>query len=167
MNRAGERPRCTGFSLAPRPFIATERRAEPNVSEHQIKLRGGWLCRAAGSPESAAQPLSLPTRWSPETPRHLLLVRRFGRPRLQDEGHTLLLRLDQVPGIQSLTLNGRRLEHPAAGASSCEITLDALIERNTLVLDVETPPPPPESTSNAPEWGFISLLIRPESTEPG
>ena len=137
------------------------------MAEHQIRLRGGWECRAAGLPESAGERLSLPIHWPPEAPRRLQLVRRFGRPPLDAEGHTLLLKLDHVPGIHRLLLNGNPLVHSSPGKTSYEITLDRVIERNILVLEIETPPPGDALAAPAPEWGFVSLLIRPIDSQSG
>jgi hypothetical protein len=131
------------------------------MSEHQIRLRGGWECRAIGAPESAAQRLSLPTRWPGDCPRRLCLVRRFGRPPSAAQGQSLSLKLDQVPGIHCLLLNGQPLAHSSPGRSSYEIPLDHVFARNVLVLDIETPLRVHDPASLAPEWGFVALLIRP------
>jgi hypothetical protein len=130
------------------------------VAEHQIRLRGGWECRAVGAPESAAQRLSLPTRWNADAPRRVILVRRFGRPAIDQRSQTLSLKLGHVPGIHCLTLNGEPFGQSSPSTSSYEIPLDAAIERNVLVLEIETPQPVDDAAAATPEWGFAALLIR-------
>ncbi len=55
--------------------------------------------------------------------------------------------------------------HSSPGRTSYEIPLDRVIERNILVLEIETPPPGDALAAPALEWGFVSLLIRPIDRE--
>jgi len=78
-----------------------------------------------------------------------------------------VLKLDHVPGIHCLLLNGEPVVRSSPGRSSYEIPLDGLIERNILVLDIETPHAVDDRASPVPEWGFVSLVIRPIDREAG
>jgi hypothetical protein len=73
----------------------------------------------------------------------------------------VFLKLDAVPGIRTLTLNGRRLAQCNPRTSAYEILVEELRERNTLVLEIELVDPQDDVAASAPEWGFVSLLFRP------
>ena len=130
------------------------------MDEHRIRLRGGWECRAAGSPECENRRLNLPVRWESEGPRRLVLTRRFGRPPLNQGQQVLFLQMDQVEGILSLVLNGQPIGRTAASISSYEIEVPDLAERNVLVLEIALPEPRPEVTGGREEWGVIALVVR-------
>ena len=89
------------------------------------------------------------------------LSRRFGRPQWDAANQILLLELDRVEGIQSLMLNGELLAATDPMRSSYEIPLGELLERNLLVLEVETSGSGGDSVGQDPGWGQIALLIRP------
>jgi hypothetical protein len=131
------------------------------VTEHMIRLRGGWACRALDSPDSSERPLTLPVRWGPHDPARMFLTRKFGRPRLDPDRETLLLKMDHVPGILSVDLNGHPIARSAALVSRYEIELAHLLDRNVLVLEIETPESRLGPAGNVAEWGMISLVIRP------
>jgi hypothetical protein len=130
------------------------------VTEHRIRLRGGWACRAAGSPECENRRLDLPVRWSADEPRRLVLTRRFGRPPLDQGRQILLLQMDQVEGILALALNGQPIAPVAAATCRYEIEVPDLAERNVLVLEIELPEPGPEPERHREEWGVIALVVR-------
>jgi hypothetical protein len=130
------------------------------VTEHRIRLRGGWTCRAAGSPECEDRRLVLPVRWSCDLPRRLVLTRRFGRPPLDQDRLVILLQMDQVEGILSLVLNGRPIALTGGAPCRYEIELPDLAERNVLALEVEVPEAEPIPAEQRKEWGVIALAIR-------
>jgi hypothetical protein len=130
------------------------------VTEHRIRFRGGWECCPVATPESDELRLTLPIRWSRQHPSRLQLTRRFGRPPLDPDSQVLFLQLDQVPGIQSLLLNGRPIARVSPEESRYEIRLDDLPNRNVLLLEIETPRPGDQAAAQA-EWGRIALVIRP------
>jgi hypothetical protein len=70
-----------------------------------------------------------------------------------------VLLLDQVPGIQSLLLNGQPLIPVSPEESRYEIELGILPAWNQLALEIEAPrsADPPEVP--APLWGVFALLI--------
>ncbi len=88
------------------------------------------------------------------------LTRRFGRPPLSPTRHVISLRMDHVPGIDVLELNGRSITPVSPHLSSYRIELDDLAERNVLVLEVE--PLVDKKGGARPEpWGVIALVISP------
>ena len=130
------------------------------MSDHLIRLRGGWECRAAGLPESEGRRLTLPVRWGQDSPRRVVLTRRFGRPPLETAGQALLLRMDQVEGLFSLSLNGRPIALESVLGSRHEIELGELSDRNLLVLEVETPAFEAGAGGSRREWGNIAIVVR-------
>ena len=133
------------------------------MTEHRIRLRGGWECIPIDSTASAAYRLALPTRWKPEGPSRLRLIRRFNQPRTE-AGTEVVLRMEQVPGIRLLQLNGQPTPLGSPDRSEFEIALDSSAARHQLILEIE-PPTPDDSVTGAPEWGVVALVIRP--TTPG
>jgi hypothetical protein len=129
-------------------------------TEHRIRLRGGWECDSIDPPALGSCRLALPTRWPAQARRRLRLTRRFNQPRLEARSR-LILRLEQVPGIQSLELNGQLAIAVSPGRSEYEILLDESAGRHRLVLEIETPDPS-DASSLATDWGNVSLVIRPE-----
>jgi hypothetical protein len=130
------------------------------VGEHLIRLRAGWGCRAAGLPESQGRRLALPVCWGQESPRRVILTRRFGRPPVATAGQALLLRMEQVEGLLSLSLNGRPIALGPALSAGHEIELGELSNRNVLVLEVETPAFEAGPGGSRREWGNIALVAR-------
>jgi hypothetical protein len=131
------------------------------VTEHTIRLRGGWTCHAAGTAlESPERRLTLPVRWGPDDTEPLILTRRFSRPRLLPDREALVLRMDQVGGILSLSLNGQSIAPISPTTCRYEIELGGLLERNELVLHVETRSRECEPAGISAEWGVISLVVR-------
>jgi len=121
------------------------------MAEHLIRLRGAWQ-REGASPGR----IDLPTTWPAHLESPLILSRRFRRPRIDPAAESLLLRLEAVPGLRVVRLNGRDIARPAPGASSLELVPDGpLPESNQLVLEID-----PTAAGQGP-WGTIALVIRP------
>jgi len=131
------------------------------VTEHRIRLRGGWGCCAAGLPQADEQRVTLPIRWRPDGPGRLRLTRRFGRPPFEPEREVLVLRLDQVAGIYSILLNGQPVARVSPDRSQYEIQLEHGRDRNLLELELEPPLAGVDAAGPRAEWGLIALVIRP------
>lgn len=125
--------------------------------EHEIRLRGGWVLLDRDRPTAAHRIVSLPTRFARGSPRRIQLVRRFGRPTHDPESEQVALRLEAVPGLVRLALNGR--EHPVA--DRLELENLALGPRNELVLDVDGA----DSLGDRDDWGRVALVVttRPQA----
>ena len=133
------------------------------MSEHRIRLRGGWEARAIDPMLGAVDRLTLPIRWDLDRPRRMRLTRRFQRPPLEVPSHLVLL-LEHVPGIISLELNGESPVRVSPEQTRYEVPLGRLPQRNQLVLEIETPRSNDWAGSDAPEWGSIALVIRAAGT---
>jgi hypothetical protein len=131
------------------------------VTEHRIRLRGGWGCCAAGLPESDERRVNLPIRWSLDCPGRMRLTRRFGRPRFEPDNQVLILQMDQVAGIHSIVLNGRLIAGVSPETTHYEIRLNPWPGRNLLVLEMERPLPGAAAAGASAEWGIVALDIRP------
>jgi hypothetical protein len=69
---------------------------------------------------------------------------------------SLGLRLDDVPGLRSISLNERELIRPDPQATSLWLPLPPVLPpRNQLTLDVE----PADSGTQSMPWGTIALVI--------
>lgn len=133
---------------------------ETELTEHLIRLRGGWECGTSPPGSSPARRLSLPVQWTTHETGVLTLTRRFGRPAIDHDRESLWLRLDQVAGLCSLRLNGQPLAQISPIASDYAIPLPALLDRNQLDLEVDVPAAASAAASGA-EWGVISLVVCP------
>jgi hypothetical protein len=142
------------------------RRGDKAVSEHCIRLRGGWECRRLDVPFAAASRIGLPIDWGHNQPRRLQLIRRFGRPSV-DAGSQVVLRLENAPGIQRLLLNGQSVPPPSPSDSRYEIPLDLAPDRNLLVLEVETPGTTDSEPASSKLWGEVAIVIRTGATGNG
>jgi len=131
------------------------------VTEHQIRLRGGWEYCAAGLPESDHQRVTLPIRWKPDGLGRIRLTRRFGLPPVEPGREVLILRLDQVAGTHSIVLNGQPVAGVSPERSLYEIRLEHGRDRNLLELDLEPPRAGVDAAGAAAEWGIIALVVRP------
>ncbi len=127
--------RSVVFAGAVWPFVAATR--EIDLNEHSIRLRGGWECRWAAPGEPPPGRLVLPTRWTSDQTGTVTLTRRFGRPALDAARESLFLRLDQVPGVCSLHVNGQLLAPISPASSRFEFPLAGLLDRNQLDVEVD------------------------------
>jgi hypothetical protein len=133
--------------------------------EHKIRLRGGWECDTLDSPTASSFRLTLPTRWTTADRRRLRLTRRFHSPPLE-AGSRAVLRLEHIPGILALELNGQPAVPVSPACSEYEIPLDASASRHRLMLVIETPEPS-DGSGAALGWGHVSLVIRSEGPTDG
>jgi hypothetical protein len=74
--------------------------------------------------------------------------------------------LEQVAGTRSLLLNGQTLAGISLPLSRYEIRLPDLLERNQLEIEVDLAEAATGSSSEAANWGLISLVISPKFTFP-
>jgi hypothetical protein len=96
----------------------------------------------------------------------LRIIRRFNQPPLES-GDELVLRMEQVPGIRRLDLDGQLMTPGPPHQSEYEIALNRSVDRHQLILEIETPTPD-HATTEVPEWGVIALVIRsPPPAPPG
>jgi hypothetical protein len=128
------------------------------LTEHQIRLRGGWELREDS--EGPPRRLTLPFTHVPGFARPLQLYRSFQAPSLDPGREQLWLRVESVPGLLEIQLNGRKLPRPDAGAPVEIVRLDkgpdpALAVRNELMFRVDVALVPPEEP-----WGSVALVIR-------
>lgn len=128
------------------------------MTGHKIRLRGGWEWRdtASGTSRRVALPLSL----AAEATSGVLLVRSFNKPPLDKDKEALWLRLEHVPGLRSVRLNGQEIVQATADSSEYSVPLEHLgPSRNVLVLELgSTVRPAQEADNNA--WGEIALIVR-------
>jgi len=72
----------------------------------------------------------------------------------------LWLRLDRVPGLGPITLNGSLLPHQSGDEELIEILLPELGDRNELIIEVSLPESDPTGADEPAEWGDIALVVR-------
>lgn len=127
---------------------------------HTIRLRGGWDCLRPEQPTIDPVPVVLPTSSNAMPGGRLLLRRRFGRPPREPEA-SAVLRISGMPGLRSLTFNGRPIEVDSPASSDFETDLGPLQPRNELTIEAQPPP-------NAADWGDVRLVLgkEPESESP-
>jgi hypothetical protein len=126
------------------------------MTEHIIRLRGGWT-RALSEIQTR---LSLPCHTLQPIACGFVLTRPFHAPRGLESGETVLLRVEQVPGLERIRLDGRVI-FETADANEPPQELDvtgALTGRCVLVLEVGGS----EWTAPADGWGHVALVIRGE-----
>ena len=133
----------------------------PNRNEHSIRLRGGWDLLPVGEGTSLPIRLSLPAVWTDQEAGLRKLSRRFGRPPFDPASQALWLRMDHVPGLHSLQLNGQPLGRVSPDAGRYEFPLANLLERNRLDLVVDIAIAATYCSSIGASWGVVSLVIRP------
>lgn len=132
----------------------------PDMSDHWIRLRGGWEWRSAGTDADHPQRLTLPHRWPAAVDGRIVLSRSFQAPTLNPFSEQLLLHLDDVAGLRAVRLNDRLIASPAAETSSLVVPLGVLASRrNLLTLETDLAAgrvPRPEDQP----WGSVALVIR-------
>ena len=124
------------------------------MAEHWIRLRGGWEYSPLEDdrPVGPARRLALPIVWPADAPTAIQLARRFQRPPLNPYSETLWLRMDEVPGLLGVYLNGDKIAEAIQGETSLLVKLDDLPGRNRLILDLRR--------VDGGEWGSIALVIQ-------
>lgn len=127
------------------------------MSDHRIRLRGGWEMLEPDEPKSPPRLVTLPIALEPRSTGRLVFVRRFGRPAHDPAQQQVALVLERVPGLARIRLNGR--DRPLLPIDRFVLENLELAERNVLVLEVE-----PETTG-APrdDWGHVALVVGPRS----
>jgi hypothetical protein len=129
------------------------------MSEHRIRLRGGWLLLEPTSRDATRRRITLPLGGFAANAGKIILFRSFQRPPLDPGRESLWLRLDDVPGLLSVALNDRRIALVPNGVSNLLVPLgDDLPARNQLQLDVDPLAGRHASKPDAP-WGEVALVI--------
>jgi hypothetical protein len=122
------------------------------MTEHLIRLRGGWEWHAPG--DDPERRVTLPMIWPTGLAARVHLRRSFQRPPLDPAREALALRLESITGLVVVRLNSRELVRPGPGVSVLCLPLDdPLPPRNVLDLEID----PPEA--GAEPWGTIALVI--------
>jgi hypothetical protein len=118
---------------------------------HEIRLRGGWECAPAVEVGPAPSRLTLPIRADSLPAGRLRLTRRFNcPPRIAHD--PVALRLQQVPGIEAVLLNGLPVGPISPGRSEFDLELGPLAPRNELVILAKP-------SGIGADWGVISLVF--------
>jgi hypothetical protein len=126
---------------------------------HEVRLRGGWECAPVDATDRTPSRLTLPIRADSLPAGRLRLIRRFNRPpRMPDD--PVELRLRQVPGIESIRLNGLALGPISPECSEFDLAPGPLMPRNELAITAK--PPRVEV-----DWGVISLIFGGEGRRAG
>ncbi len=124
------------------------------MSEHLIRLRGGWEVIDPGAGDGPSRRLELPLRGSPDPGRYVRLIRRFGRPPIAAPRQSVWLRIARAPGLTGIKLNGSMIPLEGKGSQPEEIPMQGLRPRNEL--EIEVPP----LAQGHPEWGEFTIVIR-------
>lgn len=130
------------------------------MSEHWIRLRGGWIADRGHHTDPPAW-LTLPLPQPPWPGAPQALRRHFQAPPLDAERESLWLVVAQTSGLRAVRLNGDLVLAPAPGADSHEIALPLPLPRRSLLeleLSEEAPGPSPVA------WGHVALVIRSRDT---
>lgn len=129
------------------------------MPEHLIRLRGPWeVYFLANSPRPPTR-LSLPVPVLPASEDSRLLLRHFGRPVQWNQDIPTVLRLDQVPGVVVVSLNGETVaEHPATESGPLEFPVARLL-RPRNVLELTVAPGPDRTGERGLPWGSVSLIF--------
>ncbi|RUL88424.1 hypothetical protein [Tautonia sociabilis] len=131
------------------------------MPDHLIRLRGPWELLPGPGPDADAPPspsrLDLPADSPPLALRPCRLRRRFGRPLRLPPGSSCRLRVEHLPGLVRVALNGRILVDGPPD-STLELPLpDDLLPRNLLELTL-APSAAIPSASSLP-WGVVTLVF--------
>jgi hypothetical protein len=129
------------------------------VSDHLIRLRGGWEAIDLDSDDPRPRRITLPGDLARGRKGRVRLVRRFGRPRLGGPDETLSLRMERVPGLITAVFNGNRLPLELLANDPIEFRPVPLRDRNELVLDVDTVAAGDQAGAKPAPWGEIALVI--------
>lgn len=133
------------------------------MSEHWIRLRGGWTADR-GDSNSPAGWLTLPLSRSPWPDPPRTLRRHFQAPLIDPQREAVWLVLAAMPGRREIRLNGEPLDATPGDSMAVEIPLPApLPHRCRLEIELMADDPGP----SADEWGHVALVIRPRSPGAG
>ncbi len=132
------------------------------MDEHLIRFRRGWEPSGAG-PEVLPRPFTLPRADFPPASGSVIgIARWFRSPPIDPACETLWLRLDAVPGLISVALNGVEIACGEFHDPPVTIALSGgLAARNQLVLNVQ-PLPAGRAMPLGFLWGEIALVVRRE-----
>ncbi len=129
------------------------------MEEHTIRLRGGWECFRPNEPTTHPSTIALPTPSATLPPGRLILRRRFGRPPSQPSAPAILW-ISGMPGLRSLTFNGRPIEAGSPDGPDFRADLGPLQPRNELTIEADAP-------ALASDWGDVRLVFaEPSASEP-
>ena len=117
------------------------------MSEHRIRLRGGWLLRETTPRDATPRRITLPLAGFDANAGKIILFRSFQRPPLDPGRESLWLRLDDVPGLLSVSLNNRRIALVSPGVSNVLVPLgdDLLAEISSGSTSTPSPAGTPRS----------------------
>ncbi|SIO59749.1 hypothetical protein SAMN05444166_6159 [Singulisphaera sp. GP187] len=128
------------------------------MSEHWIRLRGGWEWQTGSADAPIKRPVALPIAWPADQPSPVRLRRRFGCPPIDPRHESVSLRLEQVPGLLAVELNGHTLDGPLDESMTVPLgpgSLGPLLAKNVLILEVD----PVRATRPGETWGQIALIV--------
>ena len=130
------------------------------MTEHIIRLRGGWETDhpLEGHP---ARFLTLRLKHPRPLPSPIELIRRFSSPRIELDREVVILKFEDVEGLEFVRLNDRTLDLPDEIDSDFVLELEEpLRPRNELRLGVRWPDNLSQASKDT-EWGNIALVIVP------
>jgi hypothetical protein len=128
------------------------------VRDYRIRLRGGWEWHEPSPPPgSPPRRVALPLQWDPAQPGPVRLIRHFGSPPIDPQREALELRLENVPGIVALCLNGEAF---SSFGDFLGLPLQSGRSRNELVIDID---PRLAAQGSRPDlaWGQVAIVVRP------
>ena len=126
------------------------------MEDHVIRLRGGWFREELDDGHGRIR-VTLPVVWPDELTGVVTLLREFQRPPIDTDQQSIMLRLDDVPGLRSVEFNGTILARPKNETTRDSFDLTNRIgDRNRLRLEVDVALARLEPGSH---WGVIALVI--------
>jgi hypothetical protein len=122
------------------------------MGKHTIRLRAGWTFSPLEAPGASVPGRgTLPANRGSMPAGRLRWTRRFQRPP-RVPGESAVLCLSRMPGIVSVSLNGRPIGPTSPVASEFELELGELLPRNELTIEADPP-------RDAGEWGEVALVF--------
>lgn len=136
------------------------------MTEHLIRLRGGWQCDPSIDEGVSSRFVTLPLHSPMTLSAPLRLIRWFGSPRFDLDHERILLRMEHIEGLAIARLNDREIARPSPGTANLVLSLDEqLLARNQLVLEIDSFPSAPRDSDDF-TWGKIALAIVPRTGIP-
>lgn len=127
------------------------------MSEHPIRLRGPWEVHSLG--DRPPFRIRLPVDSLPGSTDFRVLVRHFGRPARLAAEDPVRLRLEQVPGVVLVSLNGEELGRREADESGpIELPVNRPLQSRN-VLELTVAPGPDRTAGNGQPWGSVVLVF--------